>query len=380
MMHSFLPTEQTACLVFFNLCLILLMYALMKKALRPPYIVAPINRVLTVLLMFVFVLFSFWGADWFHYLMKFSYLQMGDIGHMEEIYGWIARTFTPNYLIFRFILWGTSLFGLLHIFKRLSIPTYLAFFLFSSIYIIWFSYSRVSAAMVLTFYGLTLMYKPYKKKSLSILIGLIALVVSVFLHKTAIFGIFVSVLSIISFKYERKLFLLLLICYPILIIIAQFYLRSFLLTDLEGEDGGLEAGLARGQMYLNLETKDMGIGPTMQRLFERLPYFALAYLTLSFIRSKLYFNTPNNIKIFLKIQLLILLFSSLFMFNLGANTDVVYIRFLRYSIIPSCISLAYLYSIRYKFGLTRFVFYLSFCGTLYTLIYTTYCVYVKFGW
>lgn len=375
-MLLFLPTEQTAGLVFFNLCLILLMYALMKNVLRPPYIVAPTNRSFTILLMFVFVLFSFWGRDWFGYLNEFEVLKYGGRTNIEEIYFWIAQNLCSTYIIFRLIIWGISLCVLLHMFKRLSIPTHLAIFFFCSIYIIWFSYARVTAAMVLVYYGLTVLYKPYKNKFLSILLGVSAIGCAFFFHKSALFGIVVALLTIFANRFEKKIFIVLLLCYPLLVYLAQSYLSDFLMVDIESEEGGFGANMAAGQRYLEKSIKGHGPGYLIQSFLEKFPHFLLAFVSLEFMRSEYYLEASSDIKAFIRLQFFIVLLSSLFMFDLGANTDVIYTRFLRFAVIPSCIILTYFYSTHFKFKYTRIAYYLAFMGTIYAVVYSMYNAYV----
>lgn len=375
-MYSFLPTEQTAGLVFFNLCLILSMYALMKTAVRPPHVVSFTNRSVTILLMFVFVLFSFWGKDWFGYLNEFEVLKYGGRTNIEEIYFWIAQNLCPTYIIFRLIIWGISLCVLLHMFKRLSIPTHLAIFFFSTISIIWFSYARVTAAMVLVYYGLTVLYKPYKSKLISILLGLSAIGCAFFFHKSALFGILVALLTLFVTKFEKKTFLLILVCYPILVYFAKSVIGDFVMADMNSEEGVLAANMAAGQRYMDNDLHDRGWGIIIQNLLERTPHFFLAFISFLFMRSKFYNDVPNDIKAFIRVQFFIVLLSSLFMFDLGANTRVIFIRFLRFAVIPSCIVLTYFFSIRYKFKYTQITYYLAFMGTIYAVVYSMYNAYV----
>lgn len=375
-MNSLLPTEQTTPLVFFNICLLLIMYTLMKKALRPPYVVAVSSRNFTFLLMFVFVLFSFWGSDWFGYQLSFKSLKSGYAGHMEDVYVWIAQNLSPNYLMFRFVVWGGSLCLLLHMFNRLTIPKFLAVFFFCTIYIIWFSYARVTAAMVLVYYGLIVLYKPYKNKLLSIILGITAICSAFFFHKSALFGIASAVITIFVNKFEKRFFILLLFCYPILLYLAQSNIGVFLMSDMSGEYGGFEAGMAVGQSYLNEDLSKRGLGGLIQQFLEISPHYLLAFISLIFIRSKYYMNAPNDIKAFIRLQFFIILLSSVFMFDLGVNTQVVFSRFSRFSVIPSCIVLTYYYSIKYKHKYVKFTYYLAFMGTIYALVYSMYNTYV----
>ena len=378
-MDSFLPTEQTAFLVFFNICLLLIMYMLMKRASHPPYAVSASNRNVVILLMFVFTIFSFWGTDWFSYFHVLGELKTGGRTNIEDVYFWIAQNLSPNYLVFRMVIWGSSLFLLLHMFKRLSIPTNLAIFFFCSIYIIWFSYARVTLAMVLVYYGISVLYKPYKNKIISILLGVSSIVCASFFHKSAGFGIIVALLTIIFNKFDRKSFVILLLCYPILIYLVQSYLPVFLSVDLDASTGGLEAGFASGQNYLNKSEWKSGPGVLIQLFLERLPHFLLAFVSYQFIKSKFYQTCPNDVKAFIRLQFFVLLLSSVFAFELGVNTKVVFSRFMRFSVIPSCILLSYYYSVRYKFRYTRAIFYLAFMGTIYALVYAMYNAYVGAG-
>lgn len=371
-MQTFLPTHQTASLVFFNLCLLLVMYVLLKKTLWEPHIVASSNRVFTILLMFVFVLFSFWGKDWFGYQSSFEYLKNGNMGHMEEVYVWIAQNLSPNYLSFRFVIWGGSLCLLLHIFKRLSIPTDLAIFFFCTIYIIWFSYARVTLAMVLIYYGLTALYRPYASKLISIILGFSAIGCAYYFHKSAMFGIVAVLLTLVVDKFEKKIFIIMLLCYPILVYFAQYYLSDFLIADANSEDGVLGQSMVSGQRYLNKDVVMSSPLTLITSFFERFPHFLLSFISLLFVMSEYYDDVPSDIKAFIRLQFFLVLLSSLFMFDLGANTSVVYVRFMRFAVVPSCILLTYLYYVGFKFKYTQFAYYIAFAGTLYSLLYRIY--------
>lgn len=376
-MDSILPIEQTGGLVFFNLCLILLMYILMKKSLYAPYVVTSSNKMTTTLIMYLFVLFSFWGSDWFHYVEAYISLKAGFRGSLEEIYVWIAQNLSPNYIVFRFVIWGGSLCLLLHIFKRLSIPTNLAIFFFSTIYIIWFSYARVTAAMVLVYYGLIVLYKPYKNRFLSILLGILVIWGAFFFHKSALFGIVAVLLTLLVNSFQKKALIIMLLCYPILIYLAQAVLSDILIADVSAEDGALGQSLVTGQAYLERDSFESGWGGLFQRFLERFPHFLLAYISILFTRSKSYLDAPRDVKAFIRLQIFIVLLSSLFMFDLGANTDALYGRFIRFAVIPSCIIMTYFYSIRYKFKYIQTAYHIAFIGTIYTVVYTMYCAFLN---
>lgn len=373
-MESFLATKQTAVLVFFNLCLLLVMFALMRKALRGSNVSLG-NRRITIFFMFVFVLFSFWGADWFGYYSSYLTIRMDGNTNLEDIYYWIIQQASPNYLVFRLIVWGGSLLLFIHLVKRLSVPTDLALFLFSTIYIIWFSYARVTLSMVLVYYGLSLFYKPYKSKLLSWVIGIAAIGVSFFFHKTALFAIAISVLVVVSNKHERKFMLASLVLFPLLIIIAQNYLGDFIMQDIDAEDGAASANFAAGQRYLE-ETKGLrGPGYLIQAFLERTPYFILVYIAFRYVRSKYYMTCPSDIRAFMRLLFYIVVVASLFSFDLSANTRVIFVRFLRFAAIPAVVVLAHFLNVRFYPKLTKCTYWIAFMGTLYAVVYAMYNAY-----
>lgn len=349
----------------------------MKRSLSAPYVVASSNKMKTTLIMYLFVLFSFWGADWFHYLEYYPTLLRGNKGSMEDVYFWIAQNLSFDYLSFRFVVWGGSLCLLLHMFKRLSIPSHLAIFFFTTIYIIWFAYARATLAMVLIFCGSVFLYKPYKNRRLSVIVGFLIIGSAAFFHKSALFGIFAAILAIFVNKFHKKTLLLLALCFPIFVYIAESYLGDFLNAEISRDDGGVAAGMAVGQQYLNSETVVKGPGYLLQAFLERFPHYMLVFISFKFIGSKSYEVAPQDIKFFIRLQFFIVLLSSLFMFNLGANTATIYGRFIRFAVIPSCVILTYFYSIRYKFKYTQITYYLAFIGTIYAVVYSMYNAYLR---
>lgn len=374
-MSNMIPTAQTASLVFFNICLLIIMFALMKKALRPPYSVTSINRKITIFLMFIFVLFSFWGADWFGYLSSYLKIIENENTNLEKIYYWIIQELFPNYIVFRIIIWGSSLVIFIHTIKRLSISYNLAIFIFSTTYLIWFSYARVTFAMTLAYYGLSLLYKPYKSRILSFIIGVFFIYIAFHFHKSAIFAIAISLLVILSSKYESKFLLVSLIIYPIIVIITQYYLGNFMMLEFYEEDGVLDANFASGQRYLDADETKHGLGYILQSIFERTPYYILAYISFKYIRSRHYLQCPKDIKPFIRMLYFIVYIATIFSFDLGTNTHVVYVRFLRFAAIPAVVVMTYFLNIQFYPKIMRCTYWLAFMGTLYVVAYAMYNAY-----
>lgn len=376
-MNSLLPTEQNAFLVLFNIILIFFIYYLSKSALKQPFMITVNNRRLSVVLMFVFILFSFWGDDWFNYYS--SYFTILDDGrtNLENIYYWIIQKISPNYIFFRMIVWGGSLVLFLHMIKRLSIPTDLSLFLFGSIYIIWFSYARATLAMILVYYGITILYKPYKSKIISVILGITVIGCSFFFHKSALFAIIVSLLVILTNKREGKIINITLLFYPIFIIISAYYLNNFITKDIDSIENEINANFAAGQRYLEHDELKRGPGILIQEFLEVIPYYLLIYVSYRYIKSKYYTSCPNDIKAFIRLLFFTVVISSVFSFNLGVNTDIIFMRFLRFAAIPAVVVLSYFIYIGFYSKLTHKIYKIALCGTFYALLYVMYNAFLK---
>ena len=378
-MNDILPTEQSWYLVFFNLCLILMMFGLMKKALKTPNTVLISNRLLAVALMFIFVLFSFWGADWFHYLKYYPFLQNGFAGHMEDIYVWIVQNLTVDYLSFRFIVWGGGLILFLYLIKLLPIKTDLVLLIFSSIWIARFSYARASLAMVILYLGIILLLSK-GKNLLYTLVGLLIIASSAYFHKSTFFGIALVTIAFLSMLMKPKYFIsLFILSVPVIVYILKGFIGDFLLMDAAEE--GVMGDMAHGQVYLGAEEFNRGVGPLLARFLEFSPYYLVAFISLklvySNIKNKIH-QIPKEIMFLMRYVIIGVIVSSIFFFNLGfGDTSLIAGRFLRFFAIPSAIVLAYLIENKLFYSLSRKTFYIGFIGLLYAVTYSMYCAFVN---
>lgn len=366
-------------MVFMNLMIILVLYFTTKKSLVYPYKISQPKRNFAILLLFVFVVFAFWGTDWFHYLEIYPTLLDGYSGiHIEEVYVWIAQNLSVGYLTFRFVIWGVAVCLFLLTIKRLSINRDIALCVFGAFALIWFSYARVSLAMVMVYYGVTLLYKPYRFKFLSKVLGISFMLCSLFFHKSAAFALFVALVAYIAEKINRKLFITLIICViPVMVIIMKSFLSDFMQMDSAGGETMLGQTVAAGQGYMNADKgQASGPGAILQRCLERTPYYLIAWLALKIQGKRILEKVPNDLVFFIRFQFLIVLIASVFLVDFGLNTSTLYGRFLRFGAIPSVIVLAYFWQHRYFPKLTKWTFRIAFAGTLYAVTYSLYNAWV----
>lgn len=372
-MFDITDLQKSASLVFSNIVLLFTLYLLLKPSFEGNSI-SKSRATIAILIAFVFCLFSFWAGDWFHYFELFPTLKYYGITHMEDIYVAIAQV-SPNYLVFRVIVWGSALFLACDSFKRVGCNYNLALFIFCVAWLIWFSYARVSLAMAMMFWGVSIIYKPLLNgKKISIIIGFAAIFASFYFHKSAAFGIGIIAIAFIANRFKgRTILILSILMVPIIFALVQQFLLEYMLADVDAEEGALEASIASGQRYMAAEVYSKGIAAKIARVFERAPYYLTAYCCLKFSGKKDIFEAaPASIQTFVYIAFYLVLFSTIFAFDIGFSTAILYSRFMRFAAIPCVIVLAYCYEINETHKVSKYAIYAGLIGTSIQLLYSLY--------
>lgn len=372
-------TNQTSGLIFFNLLLWGILNILTKYGFLTGYLTKKrINTI--VILILIFCLFSFWGQDWFGYLRYFEMIKSGeDILSLEYPYKWIIEYISPNYLIFRFIIWGSALFLFYETLKKLKLNIPVAFYFFTSIYLIWFSYARATLAMSMIFYGLAVLHSYERRVFWTIIKGWGFILLSFFFHKSSFFCIIVVAVVelVLMLRLNRKEVLYIIFAFvPIFIYILSYFLKSSVLFLMNDETSVFNNYMNSGSSYLlSEENKRIGIGAFISVFLERLPYFLIAYFCVNSIVKKV--KLSKQLEPFIWVLILLVLEASLFAFDLGMNTNVLYGRLMRYTQIPACIVLTYFYSNNIYVKYICKIYKIAILGTLYCLLYIFYNAVVK---
>lgn len=329
------------------------------------------------LLMFIFCIFSMWAADWYHYLEEFEHVKHygGEHINLEPVYIWLIENICSNIIQFRVIIWGAAVLLLYKLFRRVSLPTELLVCVFCGIWLIWFSYARASLAMILIYFGFSLCYKPvFSSKSISMIVGICVMALSFFFHKSASFGIAMCLLALITDRLGRKTTTLFLLIIPVVIILARGFIVNFLSMDFDSTGSELEANLAAGQRnFGELSNYSRGIGTIIRDIFELTVYYAVAYMCFKFNQKGFsHDGIPIELNAFTKLTFFIILFASIFAFNLGFDTTTIYRRFMLYSCVPCAISLAFFHHYQMFPKLTKIVIKFGLIGMFYTIFYSLY--------
>lgn len=376
---NFLSLQQTPLLVLLNIIMMLYFVVTLRPALNYFGRIPRDRFVLVEILIFFFCLFSFWGADWFHYAQIFAKIKNFGGTHMEDIYVSIVQV-SPNYLTFRLIIWGAALFFVFDSFKRIEINYVVAVLVFSATWLIWFSYARVSLAMAMMFWGVSVIYKPlYKKRYLSMIIGLIAIIASFYFHKTAVFGIsIIGIAFLVSKLNGRAIIILSILFIPVEFILVQNFLLDYMLIEVSADDSVIGESLVSGQRYLSEKSIVSGFGSNIAKFLELVPYYLtlLCCLKLNLKRNR-FVNIPNSVKVFAYIAFYTILFSSIFAFDFGFSTEIFYGRFMRFAFLPCVIVVTYCYGWIETHKIAKFTIYSGVIGTIYQLLYVFYCALTK---
>jgi len=365
-----MPTLQTPFLVLISILIVILIYIVLRPVKRYPLGNCNGRYVSASLLCIAFCVFSFWDTDWFHYLNAFDDLKAGYSGHMEEVYVWIAQNLSPNYYSFRLVVWGIAFLLFLRTIQLLSVSKPLTLFFFGTIYIVWFSYARVSLSMALVLYGTAILYGNKKKSVGRCVLAVALIIISFFFHKTALFAILVFVIAAVSEKYPKVFVWLMLLAFPLALVLVKTQLSSFISMDFDGIDSDMSEYMSAGQGYMEKDLIKRGLGAFLQRTLEIVPYYGITFVCIKELKGNRL--VPQNIQVFMLIQIITVLISSIFAFDLGINTTTIYIRFMRFAAIPTSIVMAYCYEHRLSYRLTKIFIMLASLGTSYTMLYSLY--------
>ena len=135
-----------------------------------------------------------------------------------------------------------------------------------------------------------------------------------------------------------------------------------------------DAILYAGQKYLGAELGGKhGWGQIIEETLMRLSFYTVAILFILSVVRKHYDSMPRHIKVISCTSFFTIVFSSVFAFDLGFATQVIYNRFLYYAQLPSAFFIAYCMMTRFARKWVNVVLYTGASAALYALIYSYYC-------
>lgn len=358
----------------YYILLVLLGYIVLRYIYKPAIdsnkVISAKQKRLGMFLIIILCLFAVQDTDYFHYETALKEMSQGFILHFEDIYYAIGDMVSYNYLLFRLVIWGSAFTLFCWSVKRLNVPLVMSLFFFVTMYLTKFSYARASLAMSIGLLGFTFLVKPIKLKWVSYLCGIAVIIVSFIFHKSAVFMIPVYILSLFRInKYTIGIACL-------LIPLGYYFISEYGISMLMSTDGNdLIANSAQGYLMKDLSNK--GIAILILQYLERIPYYIILYIIVQGVINKEYILLPYYQRSIFNVIIYVIVFASLFLFDYAMNTDVLYYRFLYYSILPLSVALPLLLKIERKRKLLKVAYTMGFFAVIYNILYSFYNAYLS---
>lgn len=353
--------------VFVNIVILLLIFAILRRIFVLKRTTSPVYLNIASFLFVAFCFYSFYDTDYYHY--KEWIEKMGKkilfSNHLEDIYIWLVKSINYSYELFRLIVWGCAALFLFKTFKILKLDLGVGMYIFSMIFLLIFGYARVSLGMSIAFFGFSILVsRHYFNEKI---IGVIIIALSMFFHKSMFFMAPIFILSLT--KFNRRMLALSLIAFAIAVYIGISYgLMSF----IEGTNSDFINSESAGRYAASAEHVK-GIGSFLKTTLYRAVYYLTPILIGYIIIKRDYKALPDYIKRFMNCAALIVLAASIFLFDLGANTDIIYIRLLYFAMIPIAISLTYIYCSMPKYSkYAAIIIFIGMMASIYDLSYKFY--------
>lgn len=357
----------------YYILLVLIGYLILRYIYKPTMynnIISDRQQKVGMFLVIIICLFSVQDTDYFHYETALQAMSQGATLHFEDVYYTIGEIVSYNYLLFRLVIWGSAFTLFCWTVKRLDVSLVVALFFFVTMYLTKFSYARASLAMSIGLFGYTFLVKPISLKWISYLLGTAIVATSLFFHKSAIFMIPVYMLSL--FKINKFTISAALIMFPI----GYYLISEYGIAMLMGADDS-EIIANSAQEYLMKDVSNKGIAILILHFLERIPYYIILYIIVKCITNKSYSAMPLYQRSIFNVVIYVVAFSSLFLLNYTVNTEVLYYRFLYYSILPLSISLPILLKISKDRKLLKIAYTMGFYSVAYTILYSFYNAYLS---
>jgi len=284
-------------------------------------------RTLILILILLFCIYNKTEGDYFHYKEILEEETSSSIhdSHLEMPYNLIISLIGNNYFLFRFIIWGASLFFISRIFSVLKINNDNSWFCFIVFSLIAFAYVRASMGISLFYLGYTICL--YKKSVIIKLLGLLLLILSLFFHKSIMFLIAVGIIAPLI-RLNIITILLSLIAFPL---IVRFLNESVLGIFFAFQD-------LKGIGYLAQESVGMGLAGNLRLVFI-ITGVVLSLYSFYYLKKKDKNSTLKTDRIYFNFVYLLFYGSFILMFfNFGMVEFVSRIREMAYIPLTICVS------------------------------------------
>lgn len=301
------------------------------------------KRPFAIIVLFGLFATTWWvNTDFFGYmtLVKSYYPGIGGY-HMEKVYEYIIQFTNNNYLFFRVFVWGGAILCFALATKVYKVDTTLSMFIMFLLYTNIFSYARVSLAMAVFYFGLSVLSSSLEKKRIVFLfLGLAIIASSYLFHKSMIIMIMLTGFYFVPISRKSIVPIVALI---LVVGVASDLIMNNLMIQL--------SDLGDEQLVEKMERNNEVLAGRKQISASVFGWILLVWEYLTFyipflIISKIMLNKSNNIESrsmvgLYRLTFFVISFSTM-MLIFGTQSFTYFYRFLYMSFIPLSILTAYL--------------------------------------
>lgn len=291
----------------------------------------------------IFCLYAFWDTDYFSFAHKFY---EGFENYRDPLYEYISYISFGSYLIFRFIIWGGALYLVYKSSLRLGIEGNRFIYIFAVFFLLTFSYARVSLAMALYYYGISLLIvsRENERKFAKILWVCMLFLLAFWAHRSILLPIILTPLIFINLT--RKKVIITLIILPFLFFGVKFVLGNIIAGVYfeRGDSPFADSAVGYASSKIKVEFNWKWKLITTLRYYSF--YFGMVMILWKIFFKNLTITIPKYIKQLTTITLAIMIIAVSILIIGNNNLEGLWVigyRYLYMTGIPLCLIVSYLY-------------------------------------
>lgn len=102
-----------------------------------------------------------------------------------------------------------------------------------------------------------------------------------------------------------------------------------------------EGTVTTGKRYMQVEEHSQGIGALIRSMCEYALFYSITIMSFILLVTKKGLKIPSYMRTYMSVFLIVSIVSSVFAFNLGISTFVIFVRFMRFNIVPGILLMVY---------------------------------------
>ena len=234
--------------------------------------------------MALYSVLGFLEPDTYHYYHVYEEMKTtGFQVYVESFFYWLAMHLPHSYVLWRFAIWGTASFLMIKSAKVLDLNANVLCFMVPLLFINQLAVTRGAIGIALmVFCAILFVQSLEKKKFLLVLVAILGIFASSFLHKSMIIFIVILVVSYFI-PLTKRTFIVSLILFPFLYAAALQLFQNFsFFIELSEEQEGLIS------TYQMSEKKELNVNGVIITIFEKTVLLLLVFnLTKKFLFDKI---------------------------------------------------------------------------------------------